>query len=187
MRVEFPRLPDGRRAHCVVERSDGVRYRVREGVAGPKVPHDLVHLVVERETEEDGGFWGAVAAGAVFATMDHLDGRRPPHAARLSREVIRARAGTGRLQRAELMADLVERVLGRRIEDVARVRAAAAEVLATLPDARVDEERILAAAAALRETAAQWQRLAPGQALVVEWPERADRRRGAGRPGRRRH
>jgi hypothetical protein len=56
----------------VVERSDGVRYRVHQGRAGPELPHDAVHFVVEREMEEDGGFWRAIAAGAVFSSMERI-------------------------------------------------------------------------------------------------------------------
>jgi hypothetical protein len=32
-----------------MERSDGVVYRVHEGVAGPALPHDAIHFIVERE------------------------------------------------------------------------------------------------------------------------------------------
>jgi len=76
VRVTFPRLEDGARSYSIVERSDGVRYRVFDGTATSTLPHDLGHLIVERETDDHGGFWGAVAAGVVFASMEHLDGRR---------------------------------------------------------------------------------------------------------------
>ncbi|MCI2423720.1 hypothetical protein MOQ72_40575 [Saccharopolyspora sp. K220] len=170
MRVRFPRLADGRRAYSIVERADGVRFRVHEGVASSKIPHDLVHFVVERETGEDGGFWGAVAAGAVFKSMEHLDGRRPPHAAARSAAAILARSD--RLHRAELMADLVDQVAEERITSAVQVRVIAREVLATLPDDRVDEQRVIAAAEALRQVAERWAALAPGDELVVDWPQK---------------
>lgn len=170
VQVTFPRLVDGRRAYSVVERSDGVRYRVNEGVAGPRIPHDLVHFLVERETGEDGGFWGAVAAGAVFDSMDHLDGRRPPHTRERSAAAIRARAD--RLQRAELMAGLVMRVADQRMSTTGQVRKAAREALSTVPDDTVDEPRVLAAATTLREYARRWAGLSAGEELVVDWPER---------------
>jgi hypothetical protein len=69
VRPIFPRLTDRQRAYCVVDRADSARYRVREGVAGSGVPHELVHCIVECEA---GGFWGAVADGAVFDGMEHL-------------------------------------------------------------------------------------------------------------------
>ena len=64
--MTFPRLQDGARSYSVVERSDGVRYRVYDGTATSTLPHDLGHLIVERETGDHGGFWGAIAAGVVF-------------------------------------------------------------------------------------------------------------------------
>jgi hypothetical protein len=94
--------------------------------------------------EEDGGFWGAVAAGAVFSSMKHVDGRRPPHTKERSEPAIRARSD--RLQRAELMADLVEYVAAEGITSADGVAKAAKEVLSTLPDARVDESKVIAAA-----------------------------------------
>lgn len=94
--------------------------------------------------EEDGGFWGAVAAGAVFSSMKHVDGRRPPYTKERSELAIRARSD--RLQRAELMADLVEYVAAEGITSADGVAKAAKEVLSTLPDARVDESKVIAAA-----------------------------------------
>ena len=175
MRVRFPRLADGERSYSVVERSDGVRYRVHLGVAGPRLPHDAIHLVIDREMGEDGGFWGAVAAGAVFSSMEHIDGRRPPHAKERSDEAIRARSD--RLLRSELMPHLVERIVAEGItspDDVAKV---AEEVLSTLPDARVDEVKVIAAAKALQETERRWAALAPGDELVFDWFEKAHRHR----------
>ncbi|GAB3957432.1 hypothetical protein GCM10029978_000110 [Actinoallomurus acanthiterrae] len=168
MRVRFPRLPDGKRSYSVVERSDGVRYRVHEGVAGPDLPHDAVHFIVEREMEEDGGFWGAVAAGAVFSSMEHLDGRRPPHAKERSERAIRSRSD--RLQRAELMAGLVERIAAERLTSIDAVAKAAREALSTLPDTKVDESKAIRAATALQDTAGRWAALVPGDELVLEWP-----------------
>ena len=89
MRVTFPRLPDHEIAYAVVERDDGVVYRLQGGRAGTALPHDIRHLVVERELGVTDGIWGGIAAGAVFASMRHLRGRRPPHAAEHSAELKR--------------------------------------------------------------------------------------------------
>jgi hypothetical protein len=107
---------DARHSVAAADDSDGVRYRVHQGPAGPELPHDAVHFVVEREMEEDGGFWGSIAAGAVFSSMEHLDGRRPPHAK--DRSALAKRARSDRLQRAELMANLVERIAAEGITSV---------------------------------------------------------------------
>jgi hypothetical protein len=178
--VTFPRLADGSRSYSVVERSDGVRYRVFDGTATSRLPHDLGHLVVERETGDHGGFWGAVAAGVVFRSMEHLDGRRPPQARERSDATMRQRADD--LRRAELMVWVTERVARDGITDPRRVRALLTEALSSFPETTIDAERVLAAAGALREAERRWAALSPGEELVLEWRE--DRRSAAGRPPR---
>ena len=64
MRVTFPRLPDHERAWALVERDDGVVFRFYGGgTAGPRLPHDIMHLVVERELRISDGIWAGIAAG----------------------------------------------------------------------------------------------------------------------------
>lgn len=63
------------------------------------------------------------------------------------------RAWSDRLQRAELMADLVERIAAEGITSVDGVARTARETLSTLTDARVDEARVIAAAKVLQDTA----------------------------------
>ena len=174
VRVTFPRLTDGTRTYSVVERSDGVRYRVYDGTATSRLPHDLGHLIVERETGDHGGFWGAVAAGVVFSSMEHLDGRRPPHARQRSEAAMRERSDS--LRRAELMVWLTERVARDGVTAPQQVRAMAAEALSSFPEAQVDAEQVLAAARALRAAAERWAELSPGKELVVEWPDGRPRR-----------
>ena len=104
MRVTFPRLPDHQRAYALVERDDGVVYRLYGGTAGSRLPHDIMHLVVERELRIRDGIWGGIAAGVVFDSMRYVSGR-PPHAAERSAQLLR---GFRRQSlRAELLADLV--------------------------------------------------------------------------------
>ena len=79
MRVTFPRLPDHQRAYALVERDDGVAYRLYGGLAGPRLPHDIMHLVVERELRITDGIWGGIAAGASSTACGR---ERPPPAAR---------------------------------------------------------------------------------------------------------
>ena len=173
--MTFPRLPDGLRSFSVAERRDGVRYRVSDGTATSRLPHDLGHLVVERTTGDHGGFWGAVAAGVVFSSMEHLDGRRPPHARERSEAAMRERADG--LRRGELVVWLVERVVHDGVTAPDRIRAMAAEALSSFPEAPpVEPDQVLAAAAALRDAAKRWAALSPGEELVEEWPEQRPHR-----------
>jgi hypothetical protein len=173
MRVTFPRLPDHKRAYAVVERDDGAVYRLYGGLAGPRLPHDVRHFVVERELRITDGIWGGIAAGVVFSSMEHVSGRRPPHAGERSRELLAGFRQPG--LRAEALANLVERVAALEHPSDLQIMTLAATQLAVLPpaDAEVDPGEIAAAAQALQVEAARWARLRVGEQLSYDWPRTA--------------
>ena len=116
MRITFRRFPDHSRAYSVIERDDGVVYRMQEFTRpGTELPHDLRHFVVERELGVADGIWGGIAAGMVYTSMEHVEGRRPPHSAERSDELKRAQRQ--RIMRAELLANLVEAIAMLRSEE----------------------------------------------------------------------
>ncbi len=172
MRVTFPRLPDHQRAYALVERDDGVVYRLYGGVAGSRLPHDIMHLVAERELRIRDGIWAGIAAGVVFESMCHVSGRRPPHAAERSRDLLRRFSQQG--LRAELLADLVASVAALETMTQDKIRQLTRDKLAVLPTAppagEVDPVVIAAAARALQVEAARWARLRVGEELSYEWP-----------------
>jgi hypothetical protein len=168
MRVTFPRLPDHQRAYALVERDDGVVYRLYGGMAGPRLPHDIMHLVAERELRIADGIWAGIAAGVVFESMCHVSGRRPPHAAEHSRDLLRRFKDQG--LRAELLADLVGSVAALETMTQDKIRQLARAKLAVLPSDDVDPVVIAAAARALQVEAARWARLRVGEELSYEWP-----------------
>jgi hypothetical protein len=169
MRVTFPRLPDHERAYALVERDDGAVYRLYGGPAGPRLPHDIMHFVVERELRIGDGIWGGIAAGIVFDTMQHVSGRRPPHAREGSKE-LRQRG-----LRAEVLANFVECVAGLDHPSDIQIRTLAAAKLTVLPEADADLEptAVAAAAQALQVEAARWARLRVGEELTYDWPREA--------------
>jgi hypothetical protein len=186
MRVTFRRFPGHSSAYSVIERDDGVAYRMKEFTsAGNRLPHDLRHFVVERELGIADGIWGGIAAGMVYTSMDHVQGRRPPHAAKRSDELQRARRQ--QLMRAELLANLVEAIAmldapsGDDIRRLTRTKLSAVPVTEPGADpadvAAVPPTEVLARAArALQLEAARWARFRVGEELVCEW--RRTSRRG---------
>ena len=168
MRVTFPRLPDHQHAYALVERDDGVVYRLYDGPAGPRLPHDIMHLVVERELAIRDGIWGGIAAGIVFESMRYVTGRRPPHVTERSRELI-ADFRT-QLMRAEVLANLAGCVAALDHPTTDQIRRLAGMKLAVLPDPAVDLAAIAAAASALQVEASRWARLRVGEELSYEWP-----------------
>jgi hypothetical protein len=173
MHVTFPRLPDHERAYALVERDDGAVYRLYGGQAGPRLPHDIMHFVVERELRIPDGIWGGIASGIVFDSMQHVSGRRPPHARERSKELPASFRQRG--LRAEVLADFVECVAGLDHPSDTQILALAATRLSVLPDADadVDPAEVAAAAQALQVEAARWARLRVGEELSYEWPRQA--------------
>jgi hypothetical protein len=170
VRITFERMADRRPVETVVERDDGVVFRMRGAGGGDRLPHDLVHALVEQSLRVTDGIWGCVADGVVWTTMRHASGRKPPHAADRSQRLKRERAA--RIQAAERLADLVERLMRGDPVLPGETRRAG------FPD-----EALHAAAADLSSAAARWARLVPGDTWTLIWtpsPRRAgsdDRRR----------
>lgn len=173
MRVSFHRL-QGHRYYSTAERADGVTVFVPGYDRVTKIPHDLVHFIVERELRLPRGVWGSIASGGMFRNMKVISGRQGPHPAERSKEVLRAHGED--LTVAEALAaffvDLLEvgtaqppeRLLGdfRRRTD-------------GLPLPELTEERVVACRDALRKAAIQWRRVKVGEALTLEWPFRPTR------------
>jgi hypothetical protein len=157
MRVTFPRLPDHERAWALVERDDGVVYRLYSGTAGPRLPHDIMHLVVERELRISDGIWAGIAAGG--------PGQPPGGPGQPSGE-----PGQPPGQRAELLADLVACAASLGTLTLEKIRRLTADKLAALPDANVDPVLVAVAARALQVEAARWARLRVGEELSYDWP-----------------
>jgi hypothetical protein len=173
MHVTFPRLPDRERAYAVVERDDGAVYRLYGDQAGPQLPHDIRHFVVERELRIGDGIWGGIAAGIIFDTMQYVSGRRPPHARDRSKDLLADFHQPG--MRAEALANLVECVACLDHPSDIEILTLAATRLSNLPDddANVEPAEVAAAAQALQVEAARWARLRVGEQLSYDWPRTA--------------
>ena len=171
MRITFERMPDRRPVETLVERDDGVVFRMRGAGGGADLPHDLVHALVEQSLRVTDGIWGCVAAGVVWSSMRHVSGRQPPHAAERSARLKKERAAP--LQAAEHLADLVGRL------------ARGDEVLpGETSSAGHTQDALSAATAELASAASRWAALAPGDTWAVDWTAPARPTRNAGRPRR---
>ena len=88
MNLTLTRFEHGK-YETLITRDDGVSYRLK-GVAHMfAIPHDLAHFVVEKTLGLQNGFWGNIAGGAVFKSMDYLGGRRKPKAAERSQSLLK--------------------------------------------------------------------------------------------------
>ena len=143
MRVTFPRLPDRERSYALVERDDGAVYRLYGGPASPRLPHDIMHFVIERELAIPDGIWAGIASGIVLQSQ---------------------------LLRAEVLANLVGCVAALDHPSDSQIRSLTATRLSVLPSGDVDPAAVAAAASALQVEASRWARLRVGQELSYDWP-----------------
>jgi hypothetical protein len=146
MRVTFPRFPNHQCGYSLVERDDRVVYRRASGIAGPRLPRDLMQLVVERELRITDGIWAGIAADTVFNSA-----------------------------RAELLADLVASTAALDAPTWVQIQRLALAKLACQPDAArdpaaIDPVAVAAAAQVLQVEAARWAHLHVGEHLRYDWP-----------------
>ena len=165
MRITFRRFPGHAAAYSVIERDDGVVYRMKEFTSqGARLPHDLRHFVVERELGIADGIWGGIADGMVYSSMDHVQGRRPPHSAERSVELKRLQRQ--RSCAPELLANLVEAVAmldSPTDDDIQRLTSAQLSVFRSPNRARTRP----------RPSPSRRPRCWPGRRALCRWKRRA--------------
>jgi len=150
-------------------RDDGGRVSSRFPHKGP-VPHDVTHLLVERELGMSDGFWGKVARGADPAELG---------------EMAKA-AGHASAKRAQLPdAEIVEIVQAERIvesfeaelwsdgtdNESLRAMAAAGCEQSLVPMAAMSDSALEGIRAELRAFRDRWAMLGEGQSVELVWPE----------------
>jgi hypothetical protein len=165
VRVTFERPQDHVWGSILIERDDGVVYRMNAGPITAELPHDLVHFTVEDAMRISDGIWGAIAGGVVFKSMTHVSGRRPPHAA--ERSAVLIRENRDRIQHAELLGGFVEAAAEQPRVNLGKL---AAQWFATRPESAPPAEAARAAVAALHAAAERWRAVPVGGDLAVEWP-----------------
>jgi hypothetical protein len=157
-----------------VAREDGVTLNVPSHDRTFSMPHDLAHFVVERELGLKRGFWGCIAAGALFPGMKVLSGRQPPHAASRSQAVIREAGQQG--TEAEVLVSGMLSIMHDGIENNwPAARAVVDRIWRPARPSRgpLEAEDVQRVCTALREAEQRWQALAVGESMTVSWtPER---------------
>ncbi|MTD47000.1 hypothetical protein GKE82_22600 [Conexibacter sp. W3-3-2] len=171
MLVTFHKPDSGTRYRATDRTADGLLVELdgggynKVGAREGPVPHDLAHLLVERELQLDQGLWGVLERGGMFDHCLVLEGRRKPHADRRALEIVRA-AGTG-LAHAELLVRAVsDAALERRLRDVSTFVPLLGD-LGAPPG--LDADRLERAGRALQAGAARWAATPPNATVAEEW------------------
>jgi len=166
MDIEFHRLSGGYRAQAV--RDDGVTVLVPGFDRKHAVPHDLAHFAAEHGFGVARGFWGSVAAGAMFGGMQVASGRRPPHAAERSRRIIRANADEIGISEG-LAATVYQAYTDDDSPDVAAERLAAYWSVTHTGPCPYGVPGMTRACALLGDLAARWAGVSVGATLRLDW------------------
>jgi hypothetical protein len=149
--MEIAIVKDTGSAHrAVVVRGDRSTARFAVADYGDRLPHDLVHYVVEDELRLGWGFWGLVALGAelhALRTYRALNRRALPQ-----RSDPLVAAHTDDLVHAERMVAELYDLWG-----------------AGDRDGGLDHDRAEHIRERIDDLNARWQALAPGQALRLAW------------------
>lgn len=148
-------------AICVF-RDDGVALRVRAPDRKFTPPHDLIHFVVEEGMHLHRGFWGSIAAGAKFSSVEVIDGRQKPKATERSAEIIKA--NERQLSEAEVFVGAFQTALHER-----RPCEAVLRQLLQARGRKLDHTLVHLTWAQLLSFRDEWKELAMGKAIRLEW------------------
>jgi hypothetical protein len=151
------------RPNIIAVRDDGVSLCVRTPDRKFSPPHDLIHFVVEQGMHLERGFWGSVADGAKFASMEVIDGRQRPKANERSAQIIKANELA--LSEAEVIVGVFQKVLH---EDLKPYQEVLARLLRT-SGRKVVSDLLRPTWDGLVSFREQWEALASGQTIRLEW------------------
>lgn len=172
MLLKLTRLDD-RRYETLITRSDGVTFRVKGVGHMAAIPHDLAHFAVERGLRLRRGFWGSVADGALFESLEHVSGRRKPHALQRSKELLKR--NKGELTETEILVGLFNQALEDGLtSESPELRMRLRRYTWTPPGQKqryFSDEEIAAACAGWKEMLALWTNLPVGGTMELEWPD----------------
>ena len=168
MRIIFTRVSGG---ECLarLHRRDGVVVELPSVSRRWRVPHDLAHLVTERELLLATGLFGSLAAGAMFSNVKVVSGKPRHDAAARSKRILTAnRRG---LTVAEVLAGVLHQSV-ERCHPVPPYEKAREDwgIVEQRPFPWTEDD-IARATDTLRDTAQQWDALADTDTLDEFWPD----------------
>ena len=168
MEITFTRL-DERFVETTVTREDGAVLATRSPGAGDRLPHDLIHYVVERELGLDDGLWGRVASGVTYKNFRIVE---PPKTKQRPRRPTCKPKRKGLLEAEVLVWILNDIWDGSAEREWGSIRAFLDSIWSPRTRSRADElepETILRVCESLDRKEAEWKRVARGEQLSVTW------------------
>jgi hypothetical protein len=182
MEIVMTRTAEGR-STTRVRRDDGVVLELPSYVPLHRLPHDLAHFVVERALGFTWGFWGSIAAGAIFGGMEVVPRRR--RTARIkerSRQVMKD--ASSRVTEAEAVVGTVVEIYQRRLlRDWSAARALLAGTWRPTHPSRglPTQSEMSHVCQALSDAERRWLSMTIGRSVTLVWPRQKARARGGER------
>jgi hypothetical protein len=168
MQISFTRLDD-RHVETTLERDDGAVLATRSPGAADRLPHDLIHYVVERELDLDDGLWGRLSSGVTYKNF-HVLQQPKTKQRRRSRQRKTKRKG---LLEAEVLVWILHDIWdGKAEREWGSVRAFLDSIWSPRTRSRADElepATIKSVCAALDQMEIKWSRVPVGGTLRVSW------------------
>jgi hypothetical protein len=152
MRVSFVRTA-GERDRFYVRRDDGSEASWSFPSYGERLPHDLVHFVVEQALAYRGGVWGAVARGADLAAISAEANRR----------------GGKIADKYARMGDPGELLVAEALANAPWLDPEADIIAAVPPSAGLTVEKVREIRARLEELGERWRGLLPKGSIELDW------------------
>jgi len=168
MQVEIRKTDN--RPEITIVRDDGVTLVLRPPDRKFPLPHDVVHFVVEQSLGLDHGFWGTLAAGAIFPSVKKIHGRQRPHAKEISAALLKSNAAA--LNEAEVIAGAFQHAM---LETPKTYRPFVHRRLKGTC-VEIDDEAIECVWTAQTALRQRWQKLEIGESVRLSWD-------GAGKSG----
>jgi hypothetical protein len=155
-------------------RDDGVVMSIDSGNRKGFIPHDMIHFVGEQSFAVQDGFWGSIAAGALFESVRVIEGKLRHDAAARSRALLKANAD------GLLLGEVIGGPCYRAVECGLDLETAHKDLIRTwgsirtspMPYSRQTLKTAIDAFAGARET---WKSLTVGEELSLTWSFRRRR------------
>jgi hypothetical protein len=161
----------------VALRDDGVRLAVPGYGPSKPIPHDMIHFVAEDELKIDYGFWGCVAAGAVYKGMSVLDGKSRHDSEKISKEIIK-KFGQGNTE-SEVLASNILTIFSEQIEsNWEKIQLLQKETWQPSQPGRsqMTHDEIKRICKRIRSLSQDWDDLKDGQTMAMKWATRKSRK-----------
>lgn len=169
MTVVFTKV-NSHKYSSIATRDDGASLAIPGFGSSKPLPHDVVHFVTEDELSVDYGFWGCVAAGAIYKGMVVVAGKVRHDSKKKSEQIIKQNGQ--KISEAEILAGIILIILRKGIQndwpEIQHIQRSAWQAACPSRPLMTHEE-VKTICVRLERLSKQWHALPHGQTLEFVW------------------